>query len=207
MEITGKLIQKLPVQSGTGVNGNWSRADILIETIEQYARKVCISFWGDRAHMLDQFQEGSVVTVSFDLESRESRNTPGSWFTSVRAWKIEPATPAAVAGAPAYGQPQGYVQQPQGYAPQGYTQQSPTMYPPQGYPQPPQGYVQPQQGYVQPQQQTYQPQPQGYTPAQPSAYNPQPTNPVVTPDPNVNPLPNIPQETFTDEGGADDLPF
>ena len=101
MEITGKLIQKLPVQSGTGVNGNWSRADILIETIEQYARKVCISFWGDRAHMLDQFQEGSVVTVSFDLESRESRNTPGSWFTSVRAWKIEPATPAAVTGAPA----------------------------------------------------------------------------------------------------------
>lgn len=206
MEITGKLIQKLPVQSGTGVNGNWSRADILIETIEQYARKVCISFWGDRAHMLDQFQEGSIVTVSFDLESRESRNTPGSWFTSVRAWKIEPATPAAIAGAPAYGQPQGYVQQPQGYAPQGYVQPQQQMYPPQGYPQQ-QGYVQPQQGYAQPQQQTYQPQPQGFTPVQQPPYNPQPTNPVVTPDPNLNPLPNIPQETFTDDGGADDLPF
>ncbi len=208
MEITGKLIQKLPVQSGTGVNGNWSRADILIETIEQYARKVCISFWGDRAHMLDQFQEGSIVTVSFDLESRESRNTPGSWFTSVRAWKIEPATPAAVTGAPAYGQPQGYVQQPQGYAPQGFAQPQQQMYPPQGYPQQSQGYVQPQQGYVPPQQQTYPPQQQGYAPAPQQGYQaPQQPSSFAQPQPDVNTLPNIPQETFTDEGGADDLPF
>lgn len=210
MEITGKLIQKLPVQSGTGANGNWSRADILIETIEQYARKVCISFWGERARMLDQFQEGSIVTVSFDLDSRESRNTPGSWFTSVRAWKIEPATPAAATGAPA----QGYMPPQQPVYPQqpGYAQPQPG-YPQQGYAQPQQPVYQQPQGYGQPQQPAYPPQPQGYAPAQPvqpQAYAPaapQQPNPVAQQPIDMGNMPPMPQETFTDEGGADDLPF
>ena len=108
MEITGKLIQKLPVKSGVSSSGNnWSKAEFVIETVEQYPKKVCANLWGDRARALDQFQEGSLITVSFDLESREFN---GNWYTDVRAWKVEPATPVAVTGAPA----QGYMpQQPQ----------------------------------------------------------------------------------------------
>ncbi len=207
-------MQKLPVQSGVGANGNWTRADVLIETMDQYPRKVCISFWGERARMLDQFQEGSMVTISFDLESRESRNTPGSWFTSVRAWKIDPATPAGAMGAPAYPQA--------GYAPQGYGQPQ-AMYPPQqqgygqpqpGYAQPQPGYGQPQPGYGQPQQPGYgQPQQQGYAPVPPQqGYSqPQPSQPQPAPYTQVptdtSNLPPMPQETFTDDGGTDDLPF
>ncbi len=199
MEITGKLIQKLPVKSGVSSSGNnWSKAEFVIETVEQYPKKVCANLWGDRARALDQFQEGSLITVSFDLESREFN---GNWYTDVKAWKVEAATPAAVAGAPAYGQPQGYVQQPQGY---GQPQQP--MYPPQGYPQPQQGYVQQPQGYGQPQQPVYPPQNQGYPAPQPTA-PPQPTNPVVTPETNMSTLPNIPEGPFTDVGETDDLPF
>ncbi len=96
MEITGKLIQKLPVQSGVSSSGNnWSKAEFVIETVEQYPKKVCANLWGDRAKALDQFQLGSLVTVSFDLESREYN---GRWYTDVRAWKVEAGTPAAVAG-------------------------------------------------------------------------------------------------------------
>ena len=201
MEITGKLIQKLPVQSGVSSSGNnWSKAEFVIETVEQYPKKVCANLWGDRARALDQFQEGSLITVSFDLESREFN---GNWYTDVKAWKVEAATPAAVTGAPVYGQPQGYVQQPQGYA-----QPQQPMYPPQGYPQQPQGYGQPQQGYAQPQQPAYPPQPQGYAPAPQQGYQaPQQPSSFAQPQPDMNTLPNIPQETFTDEGGADDLPF
>ena len=201
MEITGKLIQKLPVKSGVSSSGNnWSKAEFVIETVEQYPKKVCAKLWGDRARALDQFQEGSLITVSFDLESREFN---GNWYTDVRAWKVEAATPAAVTGAPVYGQPQGYVQQPQGYA-----QPQQPMYPRQGYPQQPQGYGQPQQGYAQPQQPAYPPQPQGYAPAPQQGYqaSQQPSS-FAQPQPDMNTLPNIPQETFTDEGGADDLPF
>lgn len=201
MEITGKLIQKLPVKSGVSSSGNnWSKAEFVIETVEQYPKKVCANLWGDRARALDQFQEGSLITVSFDLESREFN---GNWYTDVRAWKVEAATPASVTGAPVYGQPQGYVQQPQGYA-----QPQQPMYPPQGYPQQPQGYGQPQQGYAQPQQPAYPPQPQGYAPAPQQGYQaPQQPSSFAQPQPDMNTLPNIPQETFTDEGGADDLPF
>lgn len=201
MEITGKLIQKLPVKSGVSSSGNnWSKAEFVIETVEQYPKKVCANLWGDRARALDQFQEGSLITVSFDLESREFN---GNWYTDVKAWKVEAATPAAVTGAPVYGQPQGYVQQPQGYA-----QPQQPMYPPQGYPQQPQGYGQSQQGYAQPQQPAYPPQPQGYAPAPQQGYQaPQQPSSFAQPQPDMNTLPNIPQETFTDEGGADDLPF
>ena len=201
MEITGKLIQKLPVKSGVSSSGNnWSKAEFVIETVEQYPKKVCANLWGDRARALDQFQEGSLITVSFDLESREFN---GNWYTDVKAWKVEAATPAAVTGAPVYGQPQGYVQQPQGYA-----QPQQPMYPPQGYSQQPQGYGQPQQGYAQPQQPAYPPQPQGYAPAPQQGYQaPQQPSSFAQPQPDMNTLPNIPQETFTDEGGADDLPF
>ena len=194
MEVTGKLIQKLPVQSGVSSSGNnWSKAEFVIETVEQYPKKICANLWGDRARALDQFQEGSLITVSFDLESREFN---GRWYTDVKAWKVEAATLAAVTGAPA----QGYMPQQPQYAPQGYAQPQ-QMYPPQGYPQQPQGYVQPQQA-------AYPPQPQGYAPAPQQGYQaPQQPSSFAQPQPDMNTLPNIPQETFTDEGGADDLPF
>ncbi len=208
MEITGKLIQKLPVKSGVSSSGNnWSKAEFVIETIEQYPRKVCANLWGDRARALDQFQEGALITVSFDLESREFN---GNWYTDVKAWKVEPATLAAATGAPA----QGYMppQQPVYPQQQGYAPQQP-VYPQQGYAQPQQPVYQQPQGYGQPQQPAYPPQPQGYAPAQPAqpqAYAPaapQQPNPVAQQPIDMGNMPPMPQETFTDEGGADDLPF
>ncbi len=198
MEITGKLIQKLPVQSGVSSSGNnWSKAEFVIETVEQYPKKVCANLWGDRAKALDQYQLGSLITVSFDLESREYN---GRWYTDVKAWRVDAATPAAVAGTP--NPAQGYAQQPQGYAPQGYAQPQQPMYPPQGYSQQPQGYAQPQQPAYPPQPQGYAPAPQqGYAPAQPQA------NPYAQPQTDMGNLPQMPQETFVDEGGTDDLPF
>ena len=198
MEITGKLIQKLPVQSGVSTSGNnWSKAEFVIETVEQYPKKVCANLWGDRAKALDQFQLGSLITVSFDLESREYN---GRWYTDVKAWRVDAATPAAAAGVP--NPAQGYAQQPQGYAPQGYAQPQQPMYPPQGYPQQPQGYAQPQQPAYPPQPQGYAPAPQqGYAPAQPQA------NPYAQPQTDMGNLPQMSQETFVDEGGTDDLPF
>lgn len=207
MEITGKLIQKLPVQSGVSSSGNnWSKAEFVIETVEQYPKKVCSNLWGERARALDQFQLGDLITVSFDLESREYN---GRWYTDVKAWKVEAATPAAAAGAPApgFGQPQ--------YAPQGYVQPQQPVYQPQGYGQPQQPVYQQPQGYGQPQQPVYQSQPQAYAPAAPAApAQPQgyaPAAPqqssVAQPQPDMNNLPPIPQETFTDNGETDDLPF
>ena len=42
MQITAKLSQKLPLQTGTGRNGEWKKQDIIVETEGQYPKKICI---------------------------------------------------------------------------------------------------------------------------------------------------------------------
>lgn len=87
MDIKGKLIQLLPLQSGTGKNGEWKKQDIIIETQAQFPKKVCISIWGDRINT-SQLQVGKMLNISFDIESREYN---GRWYTDVKAWKIDAA--------------------------------------------------------------------------------------------------------------------
>lgn len=97
MEIQGKVQTVLPLQSGQGKNGNWKKQEFILETEGQIPRKICFSLWGEK---VDSFPvaAGDVVTVSFDLESREYN---GRWYTDAKAWKINkgesksPATPSA----------------------------------------------------------------------------------------------------------------
>jgi hypothetical protein len=85
MEISGKIIQLLPEQSGAGKNGQWRKREYVIETQDQYPKKVCFNMWGEK---IDQnpVNVGDSVKVLFDLESREFN---GKWYTDVKAWKIE----------------------------------------------------------------------------------------------------------------------
>lgn len=84
-EIQGTIIQTLPPMSGTSKTGKtWKRQDYVLETQDQFPRKVCFSVWGDRINP-STLQNGTVVTVTVDIESREGSN--GGWFTSVQAWK------------------------------------------------------------------------------------------------------------------------
>jgi hypothetical protein len=46
MQIKGTIIALLPLQTGQGKNGQWRKQDIIIETQDQYPKKVCISIWG-----------------------------------------------------------------------------------------------------------------------------------------------------------------
>ena len=87
MELTAKLIQLLPLQTGTGKNGEWKKQDIIVETDGTYPKKVCISIWGDKINT-SQLQVGRQLKVSFDVESREYN---GRWYTDVKAWKVEAA--------------------------------------------------------------------------------------------------------------------
>ena len=86
MEVTGKIIVVLPEMSGTSKAGNaWKKREYVLETQEQYPKKIHFDFFGERA---DQYPlaVGDTVKLSFDIESREYN---GRWFTSVRGWKAE----------------------------------------------------------------------------------------------------------------------
>jgi hypothetical protein len=101
LEITGKVIHILAEQNGTGKNGAWSKIDFIIETQEQYPRKVCFSAWGDKVGMVKSLAVGASVKVSFNAESREFN---GKWYTDLRIWKIDSgeaaSRPSTPAGAP-----------------------------------------------------------------------------------------------------------
>jgi hypothetical protein len=90
MEIIGKLIQKLPMQSGISKTGNsWQKQEFVIETLEQFPRKICANLWGDKTAVLETLNIDDKVVMSFDLESREFN---GKWYTDVKAWKVEAVT-------------------------------------------------------------------------------------------------------------------
>jgi hypothetical protein len=95
MQLTGKLVQVLPLQTGTGKNGQWKKQDIILETEGTYPKKVCVSIWGDKINE-SQLKPGTMLTVSFDIESREYNSR---WYTDVKAWKVE--TGAAGSASPA----------------------------------------------------------------------------------------------------------
>ena len=86
LEITGKLITKLPQQSGQGKNGTWTKQDFIIETQEQFPKKVCISIWGEKAKELDAIAIGETMKIGINVESREFN---GKWYTDIKAWKID----------------------------------------------------------------------------------------------------------------------
>lgn len=88
MQLTAKLIQLLPLQTGTGKNGQWKKQEFIVETEGQFSKKVCISIWGDKIND-SQLQIGNDLRIDFDIESREYN---GRWYTDVKAWKIELAS-------------------------------------------------------------------------------------------------------------------
>ncbi len=98
MEVSGTIIQLQPLQSGEGRNGLWRKQDYILQTNEQYPKKICFNFWGDK---IDQFglQVGDSIKLSFDIESREFN---GRWYTDVRGWKAEKEGSAAASTPEAY---------------------------------------------------------------------------------------------------------
>lgn len=100
MDIRCKLLDKLAVQSGTSARGPWSKQDFIVETLEQYPRKICMNVWGqDKVNELQGFNPGEMLIISINIESREFN---GRWYTDVRAWKIQregAAEPQAVPAA------------------------------------------------------------------------------------------------------------
>lgn len=119
MEIIGKLIIVLPEVSGEGARGKWVRGGFVIQTEEQFTRKVAFSLWGeDRLKMLATIPMGQTIKVAFNAESREYNSR---WYTDLRCNQIEVFTPQMYPGsypsAPQYNQGnQGYIpNQPNNY--------------------------------------------------------------------------------------------
>ncbi len=85
MELSAKVIDILEEQKGSGRNGEWRKQSYILETQEQYPKKVCADVWGDK---IDSFniQKGEQITAKINVESREYN---GKWYTDVKIWSID----------------------------------------------------------------------------------------------------------------------
>ena len=85
LELTGTIVQMLPYEGGTSKAGKeWRKVVFILETQDQYPRKVAISLLNDN---IDKYaiQVGKVVTANLEIESREWN---GKWYTEVKAWQL-----------------------------------------------------------------------------------------------------------------------
>ena len=93
MEIQGKFFCTLPVQTGEGRNGQWKKQDFVIETEGKYPKKAAFTLFGDKIDMIDRRQPGDMLTVKFEIESREYQ---GKYYTNLSAFSVTSAqTPSA----------------------------------------------------------------------------------------------------------------
>lgn len=97
MEIIGKLIQILPEVQGESARGPWVRGGFVIETGDDYPRKVAFTAFGEeRVAMAKNIQMGSMVQVTFNPESREFNER---WYTDLRCSRIQPFVPGQMPAA------------------------------------------------------------------------------------------------------------
>ncbi|WP_072999867.1 DUF3127 domain-containing protein [Mariniphaga anaerophila] len=87
LQVKGKIEQILQPESGVSRAGKeWKKQEFVIETEDQFPKKVCFTLFNDKNSLLEKVKEGDEVEVSFNLESREFN---GRWYHNINAWKID----------------------------------------------------------------------------------------------------------------------
>lgn len=90
LQVKGIVEKILNAESGVSRAGkDWKKQEFVIETHEQFPKKVCFTLFNDKVSLIDQVKVGDEVEVYFNMESREYN---GKWFHNINAWKIDPVT-------------------------------------------------------------------------------------------------------------------
>lgn len=82
MELKGKIITVLPERSGTSARGAWKSQDFVIETQDEYHRKMCFTVFGEDKLSRFQIMTGDEGIVYFDVSAKEYN---GKWYNSINA--------------------------------------------------------------------------------------------------------------------------
>tara|TARA_R100001594_G_C3935336_1_gene239238 strand:- start:318 stop:641 length:324 start_codon:yes stop_codon:yes gene_type:complete len=82
MEITGKLMRKLDMESGVSKAGKeWRKQSIIVEQDTEYNKEVCISAFGeDKIKSINDLEIGETVSILCNVYSREYK---GRWYNQI----------------------------------------------------------------------------------------------------------------------------
>lgn len=88
MEIQGRIIASLPLQSGTSktTGKDWQSQEYVLETHEQYPHKCCFRVFGEDRIKLFDINVGDELTVYLDIDAREYN---GRWYNNFNAWSVK----------------------------------------------------------------------------------------------------------------------
>ena len=88
-KLNGKLIVKNDVKT-YGDNG-FRKREIVIETEDKYPQKVLIELIQDNVDLINDYNLGDYVSISYNVNGREWINPEGEakYFNSITGWRIE----------------------------------------------------------------------------------------------------------------------
>lgn len=100
-EIEGKLYRKFPTENKTGT---FQAREFVIEIDSgNYPQLIKFQLVQDKCALLDDYQEGEMIKVYFDLRGREWNE---KFFTNLNAWRLDrPKDKASGPSAPASSNP------------------------------------------------------------------------------------------------------
>ena len=88
MEITGRIIAVLEPRGGVSKSGNnWKVQEYVLETNEQYPRKMCFDVFGEDKIQQFNIQAGEELTVSNGREDGLTVSELGKWKDLLRIWE------------------------------------------------------------------------------------------------------------------------
>ena len=116
MELAGRVIAVLEARSGLAKStGNpWMIQDYVIETHEQFPRRMVFNVFGEEKIKQLNIQLGEEINVFFDINAREYQ---GRWYNDIRAWRVDRVTPGEVPAPGVMPGAQAFAGQPAGTAP------------------------------------------------------------------------------------------
>ena len=88
MEIKGKIIKMLPLETGISKAGKeWKKQSKVIDTDNDFNNEVCVSTFGDKVERMNKLEIGMEVSVLCNVYSREYNgryfhNIDGYFFTN-----------------------------------------------------------------------------------------------------------------------------
>ena len=83
-------------RSGESARGKWMSQDYVIETHDNFPRKMVFNIFGEDRIKQFNIQAGEEIVVSFDIDAHEYN---GRWFNNIRAWNIQRVDAAAAQAA------------------------------------------------------------------------------------------------------------
>jgi hypothetical protein len=88
MEVTGKIIKFLDLESGTSKAGKeWQKQSVVIDTGDKFNNLICVNAFGDKVQKMNKLEVGMTVAILCNIYSREYNgkyyhNIDGYHFTN-----------------------------------------------------------------------------------------------------------------------------